>query len=153
MTSQISLIILSLLLSLQEGNSKGSLHGIVTAPYAGGVWGSTVEIAADVGVGRSVDRLVVTTDQFGKYSAELAAGQYKICARKPGLEESCRCIRIEEGRDTKADLSMQIDKAYVLPSDYDVMDRRLQLLAGKDAINCGHVNIKTLTTKRDSLRA
>jgi Carboxypeptidase regulatory-like domain len=142
MTSQISLIVLSVLLGLcqAEGSSKGNLHGIVRDPQ-GAVVSLPIEIVADA-PSENGGKVVVTTDQFGKYLTDLAAGQYKACARKRGFEESCRCVRIEEGRDTEVDFSMRIDKAYVLLSDYDVMDRRLQTLAGNDAINCGHAHVE-----------
>jgi hypothetical protein len=148
MTKQISIIALTLSLCLSQSPSrpKSTLRGVVTAPYAH-IWEATVEIVPDRPSQESGDRIVLTTDQSGKYVTELASGQYKVCARYRGLEETCHCVRIEQGRDAQLDFSMQIDKAYVLPSDHDLLDRRLQLLAGKGAMNCGHVHVKETPRK------
>jgi hypothetical protein len=118
----------------------GSLHGAVMAPYAR-VWAASVGIVSDVQAAGTEGRITVTTDQYGKYAVELPVGQYKVCASHRGLEEACHCIRIEEGRDTELNFSMPVDKAYILPAQYDVTDRRLQILSGKQAVNCGHVRI------------
>src|SRR5437899_9253883 len=98
-------IVLTLLLSLNVWQQvyKGSLRGTVTAPHAGAVMGLTLEIVADAQPSRGQDKLTLTTDQFGKYKTDLAPGQYKICARKDGFEESCRCVRVEERQEAEVD--------------------------------------------------
>lgn len=121
-------------------SQTGSLHGEVTARYAR-VWGATIGIVPDIKPAGTEGRITATTDQYGKYAVKLPVGQYNVCVRHHGLEETCHCIRIDEGRDAELDFAMPVDNAYVLPTDYDVLDRRLQLLAGTKSMNCGHVHI------------
>lgn len=133
--------VLSTLLVAQrsEGSLDGRVHGVVKDPQ-GGVVSLAIEIEADE-PSTTLHKITVRTDQFGKYAVVLAAGEYRACARMRGFEETCHCVHVEKGYDTEKDFSMRADKAYVLPTDYDPMDRRLQLMAGKGAINCGHVYV------------
>jgi hypothetical protein len=127
------------------GQSNGKVYGIVKDPQ-GAVVSLRIEIVAAESP-QTQHKVSLSTDQFGKYSAELVAGEYRACAKMRGFEEACHCFHIEQGRDTEVDFSMRVDKTFVLPGDYDVLNRRLQLLAGKGAINCGHVHVNGSPSK------
>lgn len=142
MTIQVMLMVLSFPIVLHsfEDNSKSNLHGVVKDPYAAVLRGANIDIALDAPSGENENQVNLTTDQFGKYETKLPPGEYKVCASGRGLEKTCHCVRIVAELAVELDFSMRIDKRYILPTEYDVLDHRLQILAGKNAVNCGHAD-------------
>jgi len=85
---------------------------------------------------------MVETDAHGKFSTDLPPGLYQVCVSGKGFIKTCRDAQAEDGKAVTLDFSLGFDPAY-MPADTEVMDQRLQRLAGPTAIACGHVKVNT----------
>jgi len=138
--------------SATAGNSL-FLHGTVKDPY-GAVTYAQIQISEveQDGSPDKVDHLevkarpiVLDTNPYGQYSIRLPAGRYEICVTGREFIKSCRMTHADETGDVTADFSLDSDPVLLKalqPAESEVMDQRLAILAGKDAINCGSSPVK-----------
>jgi hypothetical protein len=128
------------------------VHGTVKDPY-GAVTYARIEISAveqkktssnDTQTAKPKP-IILDTNPYGRYSVQLPAAIYEICASGRGFITSCRIVQAGNGGHVAVNFSLDLDPVFKKanePADSGVMDQRLAILAGKDAINCGSVPVK-----------
>jgi hypothetical protein len=123
-------------------DDTGKIRGVVIDHTGAVVANFTVEIrkgedsAAKSGVAPHI--LAKQTDKDGQFSFNLAAGSYEVCAKR--FPASCHRVRVKEGESKLEPLVLKIDPADD-PAPSELLDRRLQRIAGPGAHNCGHVRV------------
>jgi hypothetical protein len=126
------------------GSSKSVMHGKVVDPVQAVIADARIEITADSGGSKSPapDRqgfkTATFTDSYGNFSTELPPDTYNVCVSHIGFYTSCRKIKLEERMEAILDFSLQPGQEADRAGD-EVMDQRLQILAGANAKDCGRV--------------
>jgi len=89
------------------------------------------------------------TDRNGLYAIRLPAATYEICAAQKGFITTCRRVSRQIG-DIAVNFSLEWNPESLKalqPAESEIMDRRLVVLAGNNAIDCGAVPVKGDTKK------
>lgn len=163
-TNLISVLLLSLILqgasqqptpvppASTSASENVMVHGTVKDPYGAVMYAriqiSTVEQkeTSDNGIQAAKAKpIILGTNADGRYSVQLPRATYEICASAREFTTSCRTIQPGKGGEVAVDFSLDLDPVFKKasePADSGVMDQRLAILAGKDAINCGSVPVK-----------
>jgi hypothetical protein len=120
----------------------GRIRGVVIDHTGAVVANFTVEIrkGKDSAAKNGVAPYIVAeqTDKDGQFSFNLAAGSYEVCAKR--FPASCQTVRVNEGESKLERLVLKINPADD-PASSELLDRRLQSIAGPGAHNCGHVRV------------
>ena len=88
----------------------------------------------------TTEPLTAKTDGSGTFSVEVAAGAYRVCAKREGFVEKCLRASVNSGTSTKVSFVLS-----VVPQPPEASSKRLDDALRKDvgsaAKNCGHVRI------------
>jgi hypothetical protein len=131
------------------------IHGTVRDPYGGVIWRARVQ-SKDLegtepsqtperqGLAQSLE-----TDQYGQFALKLPPGSYRVCVTGgEAFTPNCRDVDAKMGGDLTVDFCFCFYAVYKQnhePVASEVMDQRLRALAGKDATDCGHVEVNART--------
>jgi autotransporter translocation and assembly factor TamB len=147
-----------IVIQVAAGNPPSSgiiVRGTVTDTVGAVIWHASLRITAipDTKHPQAIEesgkaRAVVTaeTDQNGRFSVELQPGDYQICVSREAFSTACREIETAARQEINLNFPLTLDPAYQqahAPAASEVMDQRLQKLAGPTAIACGHVKVNT----------
>ncbi|HEY6971474.1 MAG TPA: carboxypeptidase-like regulatory domain-containing protein [Candidatus Angelobacter sp.] len=147
MTHHLVLLVLALGNLLVTGSSKSLMHGRVADPLEAVIADARIEITADSNGSKPPDtgaqafKTAIFTDSYGNFSTEVRPGAYNVCVSHNGFYTSCRKIKIEERMEAILDFSLEPGNDADRAGD-EVMDQRLQILAGANAKDCGRVKEK-----------
>jgi hypothetical protein len=127
------------------------IHGTVKDPSGAVVSGANVQITKGSTEGLSGNitetshQMKTVTDIRGNFSVHLPAGSYQLCVTAlEGFTVACRTIEAGEGQDVNAEFALTFDPVWLKANGRaksEVMDQRLRVLAGVDAIDCGNVQV------------
>lgn len=125
------------------GMQAGSVHGTVVDPDDALIADAHITIQKQPNPAGTSSTFpqpeTLSTNPKGDFSAELAPGSYKICASRAGFIENCREIELHAKQDLTLNFSLQF-----IPIEHagsEILDRRLEVLSGADAVNCGQVKV------------
>lgn len=129
---------------LLAGSPKSVMHGNVVDQAQAVIADARIEIAADSGESnppapdRQRFKTATFTDSSGNFLIELPPNIYNVCVSHTGFYTSCRKIKLEERMEAVLDFSLQPGQEADRAGD-EVMDQRLQILAGANGKDCGRV--------------
>ena len=102
----LALVVFLPLLCASQSEGKGTLKGLITEKESGDpLIGANIYLKNDITIG-------TTTDIDGKYSMELAPGEYSISFSYTGMKLETRLVLIEAGETIVLNLNL-------LPFSYD----------------------------------
>lgn len=139
---------LALLVTFQAASVFGQIavRCVVRDPTGALVYGATASVqpasgmtATDVARERQNWQSKTSTD--GTAALSLPPGQYELCVAASGFQTNCREVSIPDEHSIAFNVTLKVNPdTNLAPSS--LMDRRLRLLAGDNALNCGIVEVR-----------